>query len=166
MRMPIPLGALYLEDGRRTTMREIAKTQARVLVFVSATCGGCVKFLKTMPQWQERLPQVALHPVYSSLESLNKSRNNGSFPEGLTPLIDRESASAANFGYGVPLAVVLGSDGLMAGGPAVGLEEVEALMGDIEEQFAEAARLAEEERQEQMRKAFAAGPSNVEGDHL
>lgn len=166
VRMPIPLGALYLEDGRRTTMREIAKTQARVLVFVSATCGGCVKFLKTMPQWQERLPQVALHPVYSSLESLNKSRNNGSFPEGLTPLIDRESASAANFGYGVPLAVVLGSDGLMAGGPAVGLEEVEALMGDIEAQFAEAARLAEEERQEQIRKAFAAGPSNVEGDHL
>ena len=54
----------------------------------------------------------------------------------------------------------------MAGGPAVGLEEVEALMGDIEEQFAEAARLAEEERQEQIRKAFAAGPSNVEGDHL
>ena len=47
-----------------------------------------------------------------------------------------------------------------------GKEEVEALLADIEAQFAEVARLAEEERQEQMRKAFAAGPSNVEGDHL
>ena len=108
---------------------------------------------------------MALHPVYSSLESLNKSRNNGSFPEGLTPLIDRESASAANFGYGVPLAVVLGSDGLMAGGPAVGLEEVEALMGDIEEQFAEAARLAKEEAEEAYRRALKE-PQNHQGDHL
>ena len=47
-----------------------------------------------------------------------------------------------------------------------GKEEVEALLTDIEAQFAEAARLAEEERQEQMRKAIAEGTSNTEGDHL
>ena len=81
-------------------------------------------------------------------------------------MIDREAGARANFGNGVPLAVVLGADGLIAGGPVAGKEEVEALLADIEAQLAEAARLAEEERQEQMRKAFAAGPSNVEGDHL
>ena len=109
---------------------------------------------------------MALHPVYSSLESLQTSRKAGTLPEGLTPLIDREAGARANFGNGVPLAVVLGADGLIAGGPVAGKEEVEALLADIEAQFAEVARLAEEERQEQMRKAFAAGPSNVEGDHL
>ena len=64
VRMPIPHAALYLENGRHTNLRALAKNQARVLVFVSATCAGCVKFLKTMTSWQERLPQVALHPVY------------------------------------------------------------------------------------------------------
>ena len=97
---------------------------------------------------------------------MQTSRNAGTLPEGLTPLIDREAGAHSNFGNGVPLAVVLGADGLIAGGPVAGKEEVEALLADIEEQFAEAARLAEEERQEQLRKAFAAGPSNVEGDHL
>ena len=166
VRMPIPHAALYLENGRHTNMRALAKNQARVLVFVSATCAGCVKFLKTMASWQERLPQVALHPVYSSLESLQTSRNAGTLPEGLTPLIDREAGSRANFGNGVPLAVVLGADGLIAGGPVAGKEQVEALLADIEEQFAEAARLAEEERQEQMRQAIAEGTSNTDGDHL
>ena len=65
----------------------------------------------------------------------------------------------------MPLAVVLGSDGLMAGGPAVGLEEVEALMGDIEEQFAEAARLAKEEAEEAYRRALKE-PQNHEGGRL
>ena len=166
VRMPIPHAALYLENGRHTNLRALAKNQARMLVFVSATCAGCVKFLKTMSSWQERLPQVALHPVYSSLESLQTSRNAGTLPEGLTPLIDREAGARANFGNGVPLAVVLGADGLIAGGPVAGKEEVEALLTDIEAQFAEAARLAEEERQEQMRKAIAEGTSNTEGDHL
>lgn len=166
VRMPIPYAALYLENGRHTNLRALAKNQARMLVFVSATCAGCVKFLKTMASWQERLPHVALHPVYSSLDSLQTSRNAGTLPEGLTPLIDRDAGARANFGNGVPLAVVLGADGLIAGGPVAGVEEVEALLTDIEEQFAEAARLAEKERQEQIRQAFAAGPSNTEGDHL
>ena len=108
VRVPIPHAALYLENGRHTNMRALAKNQARVLVFVSATCAGCVKFLKTMSSWQERLPLVALHPVYSSLDSLQTSRNAGTLPEGLTPLIDREAGAHANFGNGVPLAVVLG----------------------------------------------------------
>ncbi len=34
---------------------------------------------------------LALHPVYSSLDSLQTSRNAGTLPEGLTPLIDREA---------------------------------------------------------------------------
>ena len=84
----------------------------------------------------------------------------------MTPLIDREAGARANFGNGVPLAVVLGADGLLAGGPVAGNEQVEALLTDIEEQFAEAARLAEEERQAQMRKAFAEETSNTSGDHL
>lgn len=100
------------------------------------------------------------------LESLQTSRKAGTLPEGLTPLIDREAGARANFGNGVPLAVVLGADGLIAGGPVAGKEQVEGLLADIEEQFAEAARLAEEERQEQMRKALAEGTSNTDGDHL
>ena len=166
VRVPIPHAALYLENGRHTNMRALAKNQARVLVFVSATCAGCVKFLKTMSSWQERLPQVALHPVYSSLDSLQTSRNAGTLPEGLTPLIDREAGARANFGNGVPLAVVLGADGLIAGGPVAGKEQVEELLADIESQFAEVARLAEEERQEQMRKALAEDTSSTAGDHL
>lgn len=46
VRMPIPHAALYLENGRHTNLRALAKNQARMLVFVSATCAGCVKFFE------------------------------------------------------------------------------------------------------------------------
>ena len=45
-----------------------------------------------------------------------------------------------------------------------GKEQVEELLADIESQFAEVARLAEEERQEQMRKALAEDTSSTAGD--
>ena len=62
--------------------------------------------------------------------------------------------------------MVLGADGLIAGGPVAGKEQVEELLADIEAQFAEVARLAQEERQEQMRKALAEDTSSTAGDHL
>ena len=65
----------------------------------------------------------------------------------------------------MPLAVVLGADGLIAGGPAAGIEQVEAL-ADIEAQFAEAARLAEEERQSRCVRRLPRRPSSTGGDHL
>ena len=63
-------------------------------------------------------------PGVFELESLQTSRNAGTLPEGLTPLIDREAGARANFGNGVPLAVVWGLMGLLAGGPVAGNERL------------------------------------------
>ena len=46
VRMPIPHAALYLENGRHTNLRALAKNQARVLVFCVGDCAGCVKFFE------------------------------------------------------------------------------------------------------------------------
>ena len=42
-----------------------------------------------------------------------------------------------------PMAVLLGADGLLAGGPVEGMAEIEAFVSDIEEQLSEAGVEAE-----------------------
>ena len=53
-------------------------------------------------------------------------------PKSITPLIDPKFAAMHAFGRGTPLAVVLGSDGLLAGGPVRGVSDV---MDQLIEEF-------------------------------
>ena len=63
-------------------------------------------------------------------------------PAGLLPQlrIDHEwAALKAVGGYGTPSAVLLGADGLLAGGPVGGGDEVREFVDDIIAQLAQAA---------------------------
>lgn len=135
IRMPIPYASIYTPDGRVTTLRDIAKVQARVLFFVSPTCGSCTPILKTMPTWQKLLPQIGLHPVFSTEEKIRQAEKMGKIGEGIQPLVDRKYTAMHNFGRGTPLTVILGSDGLLAGGPVAGTTDVKQLMDDLLVQF-------------------------------
>lgn len=141
VRLPIPHSSLYLstDQKRFTTLRDMARAQARVLLFLSPTCSGCTRVAKNLPAWQEKLPMLGIHPVYASMEKLKQAVTLDRLPAEVsheTVLIDPQHAAHHNFGGSVPLAVVLGSDGLLAGGPVTGSEEVNDLMDQLLETFA------------------------------
>lgn len=135
IRTPIPYASIYTVEGKVTTLRDLSKRQARVLFFVSPTCGSCAPILKALPIWQKMLPNLGLHPVFSTEEKVHQARKLGKIGENIYPLVDRKYAAMHNFGRGTPLAVILGSDGLLAGGPVAGTSDVKELMDDLLAQF-------------------------------
>ena len=131
VRMPIPYATLHTLDGKNFSIRELAELKARVLFFVSPTCGACLSIFDKLAGWAHKLPQLELHPVFSSVSNAKTA----SVPESITPLIDPKFAAMHAFGRGTPLAVVLGSDGLLAGGPVRGASDVSDVMDQLIEEF-------------------------------
>ncbi|MEI2779365.1 MAG: MauE/DoxX family redox-associated membrane protein [Tetrasphaera sp.] len=124
LRTPIPDAALVGPDGR-VSLRQLASTQARLLVFLSPNCGPCIEIAGHLPQWTQQLWPLSVHAVVS---------NPALAPEFtyLEPILlwaDESDSAARAFGItGTPAAVVLGSDGLVAGGPVTGSTEVADLV--------------------------------------
>ncbi|WP_315241350.1 MauE/DoxX family redox-associated membrane protein [Rothia aeria] len=135
VRVPIPYASIYTTDGRVTTLRDMSRVQARVLFFASPTCGSCTPILKTIPWWQKLLPQLGLHPVFSSEEKIRQAHKLEKLDEGVEALVDPKHAAMHNFGRGTPMAVILGSDGMLAGGPVAGTSDVKQLMDDLLVEF-------------------------------
>ena len=135
VRVPIPYASIYTTDGRVTTLRDMSRVQARVLFFASPTCGSCTPILKTIPRWQKLLPQLGLHPVFSSEEKIRQAHKLEKLDEGVEALVDPKHAAMHNFGRGTPMAVILGSDGMLAGGPVAGTSDVKQLMDDLLVEF-------------------------------
>lgn len=135
VRIPIPYASIYTTDGRVTTLRDMSRVQARVLFFASPTCGSCTPILKTIPRWQKLLPQLGLHPVFSSEEKIHQAHKLEKLDEGVEALVDPKHAAMHNFGRGTPMAVILGSDGMLAGGPVAGTSDVKQLMDDLLVEF-------------------------------
>ncbi|CAM3665995.1 TlpA family protein disulfide reductase [Nocardioides zeicaulis] len=134
-RQPIPYGVLRMPDGTTATLAELASTQARLLVVLNTHCGPCLRTAEKLDAWAARLaPAVGLVAVYAE--------------DGLTTThADTLSAVEPDrnvrrvFSVGAPGAVLLGADGLMAGGPVAGERDVERFVDDVAEQLAEAPPL-------------------------
>ena len=132
----LPSAADESEDYVRVpTLRDMSRVQARVLFFASPTCGSCTPILKTIPRWQKLLPQLGLHPVFSSEEKIRQAHKLEKLDEGVEALVDPKHAAMHNFGRGTPMAVILGSDGMLAGGPVAGTSDVKQLMDDLLVEF-------------------------------
>lgn len=124
-RRPIPYGVLTMPDGTTTTLAELAATQARLLVVLNPHCGPCVRTAEKLDAWADRLgPAVGVVAVH---------------PEGGLDLPHREVLTAVEpahnvrrvFSVGTPGAVLLGADGLLAGGPVAGAGNVERFVDEI-----------------------------------
>ncbi|MGW5242054.1 TlpA family protein disulfide reductase [Monashia sp. NPDC004114] len=125
--LPVVLG-----DGTETDLRQLSASRAQLLLFVSEGCSPCVEVIEATPRWREQLPQldvrhvVAVDPGVGTLTAQDEPRS----------LHDPLYRLPASFGFrGTPSAVVLGADGLLAGGPVTGDVEVAAFVTDIAEQL-------------------------------
>ncbi|WP_374457449.1 MauE/DoxX family redox-associated membrane protein [Nocardioides sp.] len=124
-RQPIPYGVLTLPDGTSTTLAELASTQARLLVVLNAHCGACVRTAEKLDGWAEQLEPtvgiVAVHPETGLALPHQK----------VLATVEPEHNVRRIFSVGAPGAVLLGADGLMAGGPVAGAGDVERFVEEI-----------------------------------
>ena len=124
-RQPIPYGVLTMPDGTSTTLVELASTQARLLVVLNAHCGACVRTAEKLDGWAQRLEPavgiVAVHPE----PGLDLPHHE------VLATVEPERNVRRIFSVGAPGAVLLGADGLMAGGPVAGASHVERFVEEI-----------------------------------
>lgn len=129
-RTPIPWGVLRRPDGSTATLVELASTQARLLVVLNAHCGPCVRTAEKLDGWAAALaPAVGVLAVYAE-EGLASAHS-----EELT-VVEPDLNVRRIFSVGAPGAVLLGADGLMAGGPVAGAGDVERFVEEILDELA------------------------------
>lgn len=124
-RQPIPYGVLTRPGGPSATLTELASTQARLLVVLNTNCGPCDRIAAKLDPWESRLaPAVGILAVYP------QAGPDVAHAESLT-MVEPELNVRRLFSVGTPSAMLLGADGLMAGGPVAGEGAVAQFVEDI-----------------------------------
>lgn len=132
LRLPIPYAALQKAGNQQNiSLRELAQQQARILFWLSPDCSSCQAVIDRIEGWQQKLPALKLNPVLAQpyqLPQLNLAAD-------IEVLLDQNHRSQTVFGHGTPMAVGLGSDGLLAGGPVLGAAAVLNFMDELLKEF-------------------------------
>ncbi len=124
-RQAIPYGVLTGIDGKSWTLTELAERQARLLVVLNPYCGSCVRTAEKIDAWAHRMaPAVGILVVYPHRDV------DVAHSEDLV-WVEPELNVRRLFSVGAPSAVLLGADGLVAGGPVTGEDGVEHFVQDI-----------------------------------
>lgn len=144
LRQAIPYAVIEEADGSSVTLRELTRYRPALLLLVNPGCGPCERVISEIAGWQEQLGDMlqirALldRPAETMTDpALQLERFAG------TAARDPEGNVAAVFeARGVPSAVLLGADGLTAGGPVTGGNAVIDFVAEIREQLADMPREA------------------------
>lgn len=135
-RQPIPYGMVTLPNGQTSTLTELARTQARLIVVLNPGCGPCVRTAEKLDDWAALLtPAVGVLAVYPDKASSLAAAEHA--PE--LAVSEPELNVRRMFATGTPGAVLLGADGFLAGGPVTGEDAVTEFVEDV------LAALAEEQ---------------------
>lgn len=127
-RQAIPFGALTLADGTATTLVELSRSQARLVVVLNPGCGPCVRTAEKLDGWAGRLaPAVGVVAVYPDRATAVAATEHAPELAAWEPELNVRRV----FSVGTPGAVLLGADGLMAGGPVAGERHIEEFVHDV-----------------------------------
>jgi uncharacterized membrane protein YphA (DoxX/SURF4 family) len=122
-------------DGTIVNLRALSMKRPILLLAISDICGACEAVIERVPEWRELLPEVDVRmllvvpPESSRLTELAE-------PQTLHDLNGyvRDSISE----WATPAAILLGADGMLAGGPVVGVSAVFEFVGDVYESLHDA----------------------------
>jgi hypothetical protein len=137
LRTEIPHVPVTMVDGSVVSLREFAQSRPKLILAVSRTCSSCALTIDAAPHWRERLPEVDIHLLYASEPNVGDRDPVPASPSPAQNLYDpaRYTYEALRF-RGVPSAVLLGADGMLAGGPVAGHEVISAFVADVEAELA------------------------------
>ena len=131
--MRTPALPVLLGDGTTTNLRWLSAERPQLLLYVSESCGGCQDVIAAVPRWRAELPPLDIRLV---LRSKPEDTTLASSAEPFS-VHDTEGLLSETFDMrGTPSALLLGADGLLAGGPIVGgwavpdfVDEIRAELG-------------------------------------
>jgi len=132
LRSRTPSLPVLLADGTETDLRQLSTRRAQLLLFVSEGCGSCQDVIAAAPRWRIDLPAVDVRVV------VTVPPGEGALTSTEEPqsLHDPRERLRDTFGFGgTPSAVLLGADGLLAGGPVTGSVAVPEFVDEIREQL-------------------------------
>ncbi|MHA6512275.1 MauE/DoxX family redox-associated membrane protein [Tessaracoccus sp. Z1128] len=131
-RLPIPDGVLLRPDGEPVTLRALAAQHAQLLVTIDCLCAPAREAIARVGEWQRRLPVLEAKLV----PSIRPSTGTLTREVEAVSLYDHDGVAArALRATGKVAAVLLGADGMIAGGPVSGIDAVEEFVADIEAQL-------------------------------
>ena len=122
------------QRGELVLLADETMTPAHLLVFLNPGCGPCERIGPDLGRWAEELHPVTLRAVVTATPGASPSIP---YFEGLA-YYDPFGIARAAFGVGTPAAVLLGTDGLLAGGPVQGEADVRSFVAEVGEHLREA----------------------------
>lgn len=134
VRVPIPRGVLVGPEHETTSLHALARQQAQLVVLANCWCGSTMSTIDRLPGWREQLPQLGVQLVHT-LRPFHEPRLAGQ--QGIWWDPGAQAYDALQAGAS-PAAVLLGADGLLAGGPVNGEAELAQFVEDIAAELAEA----------------------------
>lgn len=130
IRTRTPAVPVTLADGTVVNLRTLSMTRPILLLAVSAGCGSCAPVIERVGEWRALLPELDVRLL------LMHNPDGGTLTEKSEPqsLHDpRGYVRGSIADWPTPTALLLGGDGMLAGGPVSGSADVAAFVGDVYE---------------------------------
>lgn len=134
IRQPTPLVSVRDIAASPISLRESARFKPVLLLSVSPGCTPCRQILEQIDVLRERLqPVVALRELYEMSPEQGRELFQQEFiPDPSLALFDQDRMAATALElHSTPAAVLLGADGLLAGGPVSGRDDVLTFIDDV-----------------------------------
>jgi len=139
VREEIPDLILNDPDGHPVPLRSLVSGGAQLLLFLSPGCGSCAGIARDLPRWRARELPIGIRTVVSA----GAPDMPGAPAWVETSLVDPAGEAGRTLGVGgTPGAVLLGADGLLAGGPVLGSTAVREFYVQIAEQLEEVTNVS------------------------
>lgn len=130
VRYRTPAVPVLLGDGSTTDLRTLSAQRAQLLVFVSEGCAPCLPVIDAVPRWREEMPMLDIRYVVQFGPEVARLT---SAPDTIHDVDGHVKSSFDT--RRTPSAILLGADGLLAGGPVTGGDAVPDFVAEIREQL-------------------------------
>ena len=130
VRTRTPAVPVTLADGSQITLRKLSSAEPVMLIALNPGCGPCQEAMEAIPRWREMLPEVSVRML------LMTEPDSSTWVEHTEPQSVHDPnwyVSESLDSHRTPAAVLLGADGLLAGGPVVGYQGISTFVDDIYE---------------------------------
>ena len=132
--------ALLDEQGTLFPLHQVTRRAAHLLVFLSPGCGPCGRIAPLVPGWAQDLAPIRVKAVVIGQPTILQGdlgvlRGHAYF--------DPYAVGRVALGLSTPAAVLLGTDGKLAGGPAMGEQDLLAFVAEVRAHVHEAVDIAD-----------------------
>ena len=131
LRARTPAVPVTLADGTLVNLRKLAALKPILLLAVRDTCSSCRPVIDSVERYRTLLPEVDVRLLLAE-EQPHSTLTSIAEPQTLHDP-QRYVLDSIMDNPATPAAVLLGADGLLAGGPVMGGDPIEAFVDDIYE---------------------------------